>query len=120
MDIRQQNQQNQNNEKEQNQQISVNAAKAWRNEAEALERSSSHLNKIDKVLAESSIEKVDNKEVINLDKRDFQAMQKDREEFKQKHSQSEDRNLKENKEQAINNTDNNVSQNFSNSATYKI
>ena len=42
-------------------QISVNSARAWRNEAEEIGRSAKHLNKIDSVLSQSPIEKINNK-----------------------------------------------------------
>ena len=76
-------------------QISVNSAKAWRNEAEAINRSENHLSKIDRVLADSPIEKINNKEIITIGDRDLKAMQKDREEFKQKQSQSQTQTSKE-------------------------
>lgn len=76
-------------------QISVNSAKAWRNEAEAINRSESHLNKIDRVLSESPTEKINNKEVINIGDRDLKAMRKDHEEFKQKQSQAQNTKQKE-------------------------
>lgn len=41
---------NQSQNNSETHQVSVNSAKAWRNEAEAIERSESHLNKIDRVL----------------------------------------------------------------------
>ena len=93
-------------------QISVNSAKAWRNEAEAINRSEGHLNKIDRVISESPTEKINNKEVINIGDRDLKAMQKDREEFKQKQSQSQSQATKQ-KEGELNKNSQTNSHNFS-------
>lgn len=64
-------------------QVSVNSLKSWRNEAQALQRPEKHLKAIDKAIAQGKKTKIGNKQVLEINKKAFDHMKKDKSDFKQ-------------------------------------
>ena len=61
--------------------LSEQEAQAWKQEAQALGRSPSHLNKIDQTINEAPKTTLKNKPGISIDRRDALAMKKDRSDY---------------------------------------
>jgi hypothetical protein len=61
--------------------ISLDEANAWKQEAEAIGRSSSHLEKIDLTINNAEKTQIDNEPAISLEQKDALALKKDREDF---------------------------------------
>jgi hypothetical protein len=71
--------------------VKVSDLEDWRSEAQELNRSERHLDKIDRVI-ESSTEQVNKSNpnaTVKISERDFKAMQRDRSEFKQQEQSQE-------------------------------
>jgi hypothetical protein len=65
--------------------VKVSDLEAWRQEAQELNRSERHLDKIDRVISSSTeqVNKSNPNATVKISERDFKAMQRDRSEFKQ-------------------------------------
>lgn len=68
----------------QSQQIKVplKEAQTWKQSAQAVGRSPSHLQKIEQTVNKAPKTQIDNKPAINLDRKDALALKKDRADFK--------------------------------------
>ena len=69
------------NNKSQKIDVSLEEANAWKQEAKAIERSPSHLEKIQQTIDKAEKTKIGNKPAISLEQKDALALKKDRADF---------------------------------------
>lgn len=84
--------------------ISQQTAQAWKQEAQALGRSQSHLNKIDQTINNAPKTNIGNKPAISLERKDALAMKKDRSDFQKLNldkSQTQTQTVKVNQSKGI-------------------
>ena len=61
--------------------VPLEEANAWKQEAEAIERSPAHLEKIQQTIDKAEKTKIGNKPAISLEQKDALALKKDRSDF---------------------------------------